>query len=456
MRSFILTIGVTVLGACGGRNAVECEQDSNCDLSGGGMCIAGSTGGHWCAYPDPTCPGGYRWSDQNVGDGLGGQCVPEGPIDAGVDGHVPVDVNPNGAIVSTFQEADVVLGQPDFTSYADNAGGFTVPTAKSLLGPDGVCSAGSLLYVVDAGNDRVLKWNPAPSANYVDAQLILGKSSFTDGQDAVGNTASNLRGTRCAAAGNKLVVADYESRRVLIWNSTASNGQAADLVLGTTSFTSYNGGSTTQSTFKSPYAVWTDGTKLAVADLHRVLLWNTFPTTNGQAADLVIGQPDFTTATALATPTASSLKGASGVFFDGTRLYVGDQLNNRVMIWNSWPTQNGQAADVVLGQPDMTTNTLGMSSTKMQAPEGVLVVDNALFVADMANDRILVFTPIPTTSGAAANYVLGQADVNSGGNNPTAAVNTVDDPVALTLVGKRLYVADKRHNRVIGFPLNIP
>ena len=40
---------------------------------------------------------------------------------------------------------------------------------------------------------------------------------------------------------------------------------------------------------------------------------------------------------------------------DGQRLYVTDLGHNRVLIWNSIPTQNGQAADVVVGQPNMTS-----------------------------------------------------------------------------------------------------
>src|SRR5439155_365942 len=54
-----------------------------------------STGNHWCAYPDPVCPSGYRFSDHDVGDGVSGSCVAQtdtgvdGGSDAGVD--APVD-----------------------------------------------------------------------------------------------------------------------------------------------------------------------------------------------------------------------------------------------------------------------------------------------------------------------------------------------------------------------------
>jgi hypothetical protein len=86
MRSFEWGIFAVVVSACSGSNrAVPCEQDTNCNLSSGGMCIASPGGDSWCAYPDPECPGGYRYSDQSVGDGLASECVGETTHDAGLD-----------------------------------------------------------------------------------------------------------------------------------------------------------------------------------------------------------------------------------------------------------------------------------------------------------------------------------------------------------------------------------
>ncbi|HEX8111774.1 MAG TPA: formylglycine-generating enzyme family protein [Kofleriaceae bacterium] len=54
---------------------LQCEADSNCDLAAGGVCSPATTGHHWCAYPDPSCSSGYRYSDVQVGDGASGTCV---------------------------------------------------------------------------------------------------------------------------------------------------------------------------------------------------------------------------------------------------------------------------------------------------------------------------------------------------------------------------------------------
>lgn len=88
--SLILGFTIAVFVGCNNRADVQCETTSDCNLSGGGMCVPASTGNMWCAYPDPECPGGYRWSTQNVGDGFSGECVPDGSVhDAGIDTHEP-------------------------------------------------------------------------------------------------------------------------------------------------------------------------------------------------------------------------------------------------------------------------------------------------------------------------------------------------------------------------------
>src|SRR5258708_34325752 len=48
---------------------------------------------------------------------------------------------------------------------------------------------------------------------------------------------------------------------------------------------------------------------------------------------------------------------------DGVRLYITDLGHNRVLIWNSLPTQNAQAADVALGQPNLTSSIPNNSFT---------------------------------------------------------------------------------------------
>jgi hypothetical protein len=98
-------------------------------------------------------------------------------------------------------------------------------------------------------------------------------------------------------------------------------------------------------------------------------------------ASLVVGQPDFNTFSSGLT--ASSLRNPTSVATDGKVLAIADTDNNRVLIWLHIPTVNGQPADVVVGQADFTSATpLPPSQTSLRAPSGVWIYNGRLFVAD--------------------------------------------------------------------------
>ncbi|MCK5881693.1 MAG: hypothetical protein KAG18_07435, partial [Sinobacterium sp.] len=172
----------------------------------------------------------------------------------------------------------------------------------------------------------------------------------------------------------EMLVADTKHHRVLIFNKipTAAAGETdADAVLGASAFTTcpnVNSGSGAAG-FKNPTAVWTDGKTLIVADTghHRLLVWNNFDFTKPAAsASFAIGQESLTNIGAnqgsnlgaQTTPTASTLSLESPNNFNYTSfdvsangaLCVPDTGNNRVLIWRRLPTTSGVAADVVLGQ----------------------------------------------------------------------------------------------------------
>jgi sulfatase modifying factor 1 len=81
----LLMAGALVAMCCDSHPNVQCEMMSDCNLHFGGTCTTAPTGNQWCAYPDPACPTGMRYSDQQVGDGVSGQCTTN-VADGGVDG----------------------------------------------------------------------------------------------------------------------------------------------------------------------------------------------------------------------------------------------------------------------------------------------------------------------------------------------------------------------------------
>jgi len=79
---------------------------------------------------------------------------------------------------------------------------------------------------------------------------------------------------------------------------------------------------------------------------------------------------------------------------DGTRLYIADGGNDRVLIYNTIPTTNAAAADIVLGQTDFVTDAPTDGADTMDAPSGLAwdPVNQNLYVADTYNQRVLVYT----------------------------------------------------------------
>lgn len=192
-----------------------------------------------------------------------------------------------------------------------------------------------------------------------------------------------------------------------------------------------------------------------------MLIWNTFPTSNGQAADVVIGRDAFGLGYGDAVaipPTASSMSGPTDVYFDGMRLFVSDTNNHRVMVWNGIPTTNGQAADYFVGQGSGTSGATnasggGPNASGLNSPSGVVVASGSLFVSDSLNHRVLVFTPVPSASGAAAAAVLGQADFTTNDLAASPSATRISRPRDLIVADGKLFVVDNAWNRVTRYDL---
>jgi hypothetical protein len=275
------------------------------------------------------------------------------------------------------------------------------------------------------------------------------------------------RGACLVAQNGPLLVADSGHHRVLLWRERPRcNGAAADLVLGQPSFEREGRnakGEVNGATLNVPTGLAFGHGVLAVADAwnHRVLLWYGLPTRAGQPADVVLGQPDVTSAAINQggdRPSAATLYWCYGVGFVEGALVVADTGNRRVLIWDGIPTRHGEPAALVLGQRDMVTRDenagQGGGALGMRWPHGIAWWQQRLFVSDAGNNRIMAWRGLPRSDGAACDYVLGQADFqqldhNRGAYYPTAA--SLNMPYGLTVLKDSLVVADTASSRLIGF-----
>ncbi|MBV9303622.1 MAG: VCBS repeat-containing protein [Acidobacteriaceae bacterium] len=315
-------------------------------------------------------------------------------------------------------------------------------------------------------------------ANYVAGQQIVGGVSglaFTNG-------------TLFVADSNQ-VGASPVNNRVLMFNANLIPGREADLatlgvfnsscnvcgypaenVLGQPNYTSTTPGISSQA-LQMPTGVASDGNILAVADTNnnRVLIWTSIPSSINAPANLVLGQPNFTSGGSTSAPTAQTLRGPSGVWIQNGKLFVADTQNNRVLIWKSMPTQNDQAADVVLGQPNFTSangpppgqSNPTAAANELFTPVSVTSDGIRLYVADLGFNRVLIWNSIPTAIDQSADVVVGQPDmVSTAVNNKAALCPSVGAPACNKTLnfpryalsnGTQLFIADGGNDRVLVF-----
>ncbi|HYO83061.1 MAG TPA: NHL repeat-containing protein, partial [Bryobacteraceae bacterium] len=419
----------------------------------------------------------------------------------------------------TGQAARAVIGQRTFTRQEPGA-------SQVLVGSvSGLALANDTLFVVDGSrvqafpqNNRVLIYrNVSTDLPGADASIpwdearrcplcggasdtVLGQPDFE--KTEIGTGARSFRTpTAVATDGRVLAVADTDNNRVLIWTSIpTSNGEPANVVIGqqdfnATAINAGNGSQVNERGLRGPQGVWIDQRgRLWVADTqnNRVLMWNEIPRANGAPATLVLGAPDMTTfvevdlTRAQFNATATNLLNPVSVTVDPSdRVFVSDLGHNRVLVWNSLPTRNAQPADFALGQPD-TSSTQDrpaqnannsqflcqsngtaangnptypeLCEATLNFPRFALSDGKQLFVADGGNNRVLVYNTIPTRNGQPADIILGQptATLNldaTGDPNSLArrlsSADSVRTPMALAWDGTNLYVSDPFNRRIM-------
>ncbi len=355
----------------------------------------------------------------------------------------------------TNMPASVVVGQNDFNS---NSAGTTANTLKapwkSMVDVEG------RLIVADTNNNRVLIWNQIPTKNGIAADLVLGQADFVSGSANRGGSASanTLSGPRDAYSdGTRLFVADYSNGRVLIWNSfPTQNGQAADVVVGKSSMAATTA-ACTQGGASGPYAIHVYNQQLIVADYtyNRITIWNSIPTTNGAEANIVLGQSDFSTCSAATTSAYSITKPAAVSINNSGKLFITEDTGRRVLVWNTFPSQSYQPANVVIGQPDFTTTdtwTTAANTFFCSNLRGVFVATDRVFISDCR--RLLIFNSIPAINNANADIVLGQSDFTTSTLWPAAA-NTFAGQVGVYEYNNMLLTSESTNNRILIFPNTI-
>ncbi|MCS7041268.1 MAG: hypothetical protein NZR01_00575 [Bryobacteraceae bacterium] len=431
-----------------------------------------------------------------------------------------------------------VFGQPESPRSPDalaapSALAPNLADARSLFHPRSVAVDLSLnppaLYVADTGNNRVLAWRDASSlAVGAPADLVIGQPDFssTAAMDVtrLGASEPRWKASQLAApaavavdrAGN-LFVADSGNNRILRFPAPFAqpSGQplAADLVIGQPGLrANLPNRSSSSSATPTAATIRTAASNIGVqyvslafdpegnlwftdAGNHRILRYPASAVSGASnlsgdiQADLVLGQPNFTSATAnpgRIDPARGDRLRRDSIRFGGPlafdsqgNLFFADDLA-RVLVWQP-PFENGKPASRILGlyivrDPQQTAeamrysfgSSIGLSGTTpifTGGPQGLWVADDCLFVADTYFHRIVRFDPVSAWPPEDAQRgqisppmaaVFGQEDFSATTPNRWANAEpsnqSFQSPAGGAVAAGRMFIADQDNHRVLIHP----
>ena len=217
----------------------------------------------------------------------------------------------------------------------------------------------------------------------------------------------------------------YEQGDIVPKTGPFSSGQNADIVLGAIGFNKTGG----PLLFNHPSGIATDGVRLLMADSYnnRVLIWNTLPNGN-EEPDIVLGQEDFFTNAP--GKGRSNMNWPKSVATDGKKVVVTDTYNDRILIWNEFPTENGKEADIVLQGADIGGF---ITKSNLMWPWGVWTDGTKLAITSTPQSGVLIWNTFPTRDNQPADiYLTGNGDLGT--------------PRQITSDGKSMIVGDHNAN----------
>jgi len=291
---------------------------------------------------------------------------------------------------------------------------------------------GTNLYIADYGNHKI-------------RQIVISTGEVTTiaGDGNTCSSQANCDGTGTGAKFNQPLGITTDGSNLFVTDS--ANHTVRKLVLSTGVVTTIAGitgtpgkldGAGNVATFKKPYGITTDGTKLYVADSHNGLIRtiiiatgvvDTFAGTgsNGSAID-AIGE-------------SARFNEPHGITTDGTNIFVADKTNQKirkiVIATKDVTTIAGSSS----GHNDSTTGT----DAKFNDPYAITTDGTNLYVADTSNNRIrkIVISngEVTTIAGMSSS---GYLDDDNGTNAK------FQGPASITTDGTYLYVGEGS-NRIV-------
>lgn len=392
-----------------------------------------------------------------------------GDATLGLDENVTATVLP---VFETFQAADVVIGQLDFTSTW--SGG---TASQRVNNPRGIHvfekNGQTALLVADQVNSRVVMYDQVPTENYAAHDSRFGQETATD--DVRGTGASEMDWAYGAAYfDGTIFMADYLNGRVT-WVSeddfSAEGGEVASGVasslMGKADFgTKADGGCTDASLVRPEGVLVVESAgvaRLIVADSShdRVMIWNDPGDEKGRDADIILGAGLGCDDSRANSVGLAALRGPSGIWSNGEKLIVSSGSDSRLLVWNQFPTNSFETPDFQLGQLNDTNDYYNAGTSINQrgfkSPQLIGGNDYQICVPDEYNNRVLIWSDLPESSEHLADVVIGQSDFEHGepndddqdGISDSRSARTLNRPASCEISMEQLFVGELNGDRVL-------
>ncbi len=418
---------------------------------------------------------------------------------------------------------DLCIGQPSFNTNSPNypLGQSNTPTEKGIALNSGSVFIAAItfdsernLWLTDAGNNRVLRYNVADVAKggfatTISADLEIGQLDFVSRQPNLPatmlgvQTLNQLTTTAAIAfdAAGRLYIADSDGGaiqdRVLVFLPPFTTGMSAKRVMGAQPAAIAGAPARTDPQIYSiamfnPSAIFflpgTQGIGVVDSGYSRILIFNPYdkwdPDTKISPSAIAvfghasgIGGINHSDTKSLFPNDGNPLAAAGtlnipqAAVFVNNELYLADTSNNRVVVLPWLQTGTFGPAPRVLGQDRFNTNSINLIEgrefyfVKGGAADASVAMDSTgdtphLYVSDPYNNRVLGFRDVrKLVPGSAADIVIGQPDLATAVcNYPTGdivqpAQSSLCRPIGLLVDSNgNLYVADSANGRVLRFP----
>lgn len=294
---------------------------------------------------------------------------------------------------------------------------------NQLDNPEGliVYSDGSFA-VTDANNYRVMRY-PANSVSGTNGTILVGGQ----GEGSNANQLNYPTGMHRDAAGN-LYVIDQRQNRV---QKFAPNSTTGETVAG------FGGKGTALDQLDTPSDLWVDNAgTIFISDSknHRIVKYPA----GAKTATLVAGGKG-------AGKNADQLNEPTGIWVDNTtgNVFIADKNNHRIMFYGPGNSVGGR----ILGK-----DTLGTDLSSFTNPNDVLFYNNAVYVTDQGNNRIMRFN----YSGGFNLSTVGEVVAGNANGKAGFGANELNQPATILFDDRfNLWVVDKGNLRILRYDFQL-